>query len=74
MTFKLGTIEDCLNSLLECLEKEDHPIIQILIKNITHILITTKEVDLSSYLEILFEKYYEVRFKLFTCNDIANQS
>lgn len=72
MVTNFGSTDDCLDSMLVSLEKEDHPIVQIVVKNITHIFLRDKDMDLTHYLSALFEKYYEVKTNKFLMifNDI----
>lgn len=61
MVMNFGSADDCLGAMLVSLEKEDHPIVQIVVKNITHIFLRDTDIDLTHYLASLFEKYYEVK-------------
>ena len=65
MVMNFGSANDCLGAMLVSLEKEDHPIVQIVIKNITHIFLRDSDMDLTHYLASLFEKYYEVKYFFF---------
>jgi len=61
----LSEAEENLDLLLDILRKEDHPVLQILIKNITSLILKNYELDLSEYLAVLFDIYSEVIFNEF---------
>jgi len=59
-SLSLSEPEDNLNILLRILAREDHPVIQLIIKQITNIFLKNINQELKPYLAALFEIYKEI--------------
>jgi len=63
MVLGLGYEDLCLHSMIENLGREDHPVLQILIKNITNLYLRSADPDLTKFLPDLIVKYKNVNNK-----------
>jgi len=62
---ELGYIEGSLETLIECLQEADHPIAQVITKNITKLAMVDKNQTIMNYLPELIGRYKEVKFFFF---------
>jgi len=62
---ELGYIESSIETLIECLKEADHPIAQIITKNITKLAMVDKNQTIMRYLPDLIGRYKEVKFFFF---------
>ena len=59
----LGYTDLSIHCMTESLDKEDHPVLQFLIKNVTNLFLKATDLDLFQFLPDLINKYKTVRIE-----------